>query len=80
MSRHATAENAEAIRNLTDRALAHLIRARGELRDALHLARGDFEDNAKTIEEIAGAMSLLTSALVVENSMWNTWAKARANA
>lgn len=75
---NATAANADAIRNHTDRALANLIKGRGEVRQALELARDDYDGNAERLGQIAGALALLMSALIVEHNTWSDYARARA--
>ena len=80
MSKYATTENAEAIRDATDRALANLIRSEKELRDALLLASDDYDNNADKLQQIVGAIGLLSSAVSVEHFTWSDYARARARA
>lgn len=77
MSTHPTAVNAEAVANAIDRALKHLTVAQTELRDALLLARDDYPHNADKLEQIVGALGLLTSATSVDYYQWDGYARAR---
>lgn len=77
MSKYATVENAEAIRDAVDRAFKGLHAAEKELADALLLASDDYEHNADQLQAIGGALKLVTSAVSVEWSKWAGYASAR---
>lgn len=77
MSKYATLENAETIRNAMDRALKGLVTAEKELADILLLASDDYEHNADQIQAILGALKLTTSAVSLEWSKWAGYASGR---
>lgn len=78
MSKYATVENAEAIRNATSRALSRLVEAGKELADAFLLASDDYDNNADKLQQIVGTIGLLSSAVSVEHFTWADYARARA--
>lgn len=78
MSKYATVHNAEAIRDQTDRALAHLITAGKELKDALLLANDDYDHNADKLQQIVGTIELLSGAVALEHFKWSDYARARS--
>lgn len=80
MSKYATVHNAEAIRDRTDRALGHLITAERELKDALRLAGDDYDNNADGLQQILGALGLLSSAVAREHFTWSDYARERRRA
>lgn len=77
MSKYATVYNAEAIRDRTDRAASALRIAGRELKDALLLASDDYDHNADKLQQIVGAIGLLTSAVGTEHSTWVDYARER---
>lgn len=76
----ATALNAEAIRDLTDRASRNLMNATIELKRAVELAENDYAHNADRLRDALGTLRLAWSVVGTENSTWAGYARARLQA
>jgi len=74
-----TAQRARAISELTRTAVATMTDARAALASALSLAKDDYDHNADKLQDLVGAVNLTLSALCIEQSTWNGYARARAN-
>ena len=75
-----TALNAEAIRDLTDRASRNLMNATIELKRAVELAENDYAHNGDRLRDALGALRLVWSVVGTENSTWTGYARARLDA
>lgn len=72
-----TPERARKIRDLTASAVDHVADARFALDAALALARDDYDHNADKLQDIVGAIRLLSSTVLNEHHAWQDWAAAR---
>ena len=74
---YATYENAAAIRNRAKLAAWHLREAESELKDALELAKDDYDHNADLLQHLVGSVAVIASVVGSEHSRWEGYADAR---